>query len=263
MPTVWEATTPRSEALGELRSGEQTTMKTWLEKADHLLPSFVNLVSQVDGKTGSPGELDLRITDTNEKAYQRAFFRPKPTEVSGSSSGTIKIDWLDIEVPVVGGAAPRRPCLDMIGAVDGKPCLIAELKDEGGKSPFYAVQEVLSYACRARDNHLTLTSHSSWTSDNGHGVIDEYWRHYEGKYLIVGGPDGYWKTWIAQWNLIVAVGSKWLVDSGLVGHRLLFVSFPEIDFLEQKPTDDKYTPSVPGSATWTVLFEAHANAEVR
>ena len=261
--TVWEANTPRSDAPGELRTGELITMKEWLTQASHVLPKFGNFVPRTDDKPGVPNPLPLSIGDTGEKAFQRAFFLQRKTTVLGSSAGPIAIEWLDIETAVVNGPASRRPCLDMIGAIHGTPCVIAELKAAGGTSPFDAIQEVLSYGCSARDNHSALTSHPGWASKEECGDIPHFWPRYEGKYLMVGGPNEYWEKWKDQWGLVVAAGTKWLVDSGLVGHQLIFVAFPQVDFRTQKGESETYTPRVGQDCSWTVLFEAHASAENR
>lgn len=261
MASVWKATTPRSELAGELRRGEQISMRAWLEKAHWLLPNFESFVRPAGGNPGQPGPLNLAIQRTSEAAYQRAFFLQRATKVSGSLCGCFQIDWLDIEVPVVGGVDPRRPSLDMIGEVNGTPCVIAELKDVGGTSPFDAIQEVLSYGCSTRDNHLALTGHPGWTSDSERGDIPEYWSRYKGKYLVVGGPYRYWETWKSHWALIWAAGAKWLVESGLSGHRLIFVAFPEVDFSAQKGEKDRYAPRLENDDIWTVLSEAHASVE--
>lgn len=259
MGTVWQANTPNSLAEVILSSGETATMKSVLAELRRVIPDFHNPVSRGEsGTQGNPGALNLLIQDTSEKAYQRAFFLHGESRIVGTSeaNGSIVVKWLDIEVPVVHGAAPRRLSLDLIGAVDGKASVIAELKAEDGTSPFHAVQEVLSYGCRAKENHKHLTSHTSYINNEQEHPIASYWPTYEGKYLVVGGPEEYWAKWQGYWDLILAVSTKWLVNSGLTGHRLMFVSFPSTDFREQKTSLEKYTPRV-GESRWTLLFETH------
>jgi hypothetical protein len=233
-------------------------MNEWLEKAGHILPGFQKPVWQADGNAPNHGSLNLSIQRTSEEAYQRAFFLQGTTKVSGVtgvSSGFLEINWLDIEVTVVRGE--RR--LDMIGAVGKTPCVVAELKNTNGASPFEAIQKVLSYACIVRGNKATLTSHPSWKTDLENGDIPEYWPGYNGKYLVVGGPKGYWEMWKDHWGLIVAAGTKWLVESGLVGYRLILVEFPDIDFESQRGETATYTPRVASEVVWTALFEACAD----
>ena len=43
----------------------------------------------------------------------------------------------------------------------------------------------------------------------------------------------------------------------------MFVSFPTVNFKDQKGEKGSYTPRVEKDSTWTVLFEAHASAEMR
>jgi hypothetical protein len=261
--TVWEVTTPRSEEVTELRPGEETTMREWLERSGKLLPNFQKPVVQkpvvqAGVKESSPDPLDLSIQRTTEEAYQRAFFLQGSTKISGAIGGSVQINWLDIEVTLVGGDSPRR--LDMIGAVGDDSYVVVELKAAKGASPFEAIQKVLSYACSVRGNELTLASHPSWTTDSDRGDIPDYSSNtkYKGKYLVVGGPKGYWADWKDHWGLIFAAGTKWLVESGLVGYRLIFVEFPDIDFKGQKGDRATYTPRVDSEVVWTALFEACA-----
>ena len=256
---MWKkADTPRSNAEGSLQhGGEVTTMNKHLATMRSVIPIFVNLVPDEQNVAKSkPNPLDLQIGDIKEKAYQRAFFLQKRVRVQGAAHGDVCVDWLDIEVPVIEGDKPRRPSLDMIGFVDGMSHLIAELKGPEGESPFHAIQELLSYACCARDNHARLVSHPSWKNGKEHGQIPNYWPEYKGKYLVVSGPREYWNKWRDQLALIAAAGSSWLIDSGLRGHRLILAEFDDENFAAQRMAESKYAPQVK-SNIWSVLYEAY------
>jgi len=235
-------------------------MKAMLKELRRVIPDFHSHIPLCEiGAWGSPKALRLDIQSTSEAAYQRAFFRQRSTRISGSTDAPIDITWLDIEVPVVPGNTGRRHALDMIGAVDGTPSVIAELKGVNGTSPFNAIQEVLSYGCRAREHYKQLMSHPRATSSLGDIEISKYWPTYDGKYLIVGAPEQYWVKWKAHWELVLAVGSKWFVQSGLRGHRLIFAAFPAVDFKKQKARQRLYTPAA-AENHWSVISEVHCPA---
>lgn len=256
MTTVWEANTPRSKAVRVCPGRGDTSMSALLKELEVALPRFVNVVSHEHiCRATSPQPLALEITDTEEKAYQRAFFLARSTRIKGSAVGNIDAEWLDFEVPVVNNNSPRRPSLDLIGKAEGSPSMIVELKKAGGQSPFHAVLEALSYAQCAHSNHLTLNSHPEFKVLGKVNAIPAYWPKYKGKYIVVGGPDLYWKPWMPYLDRIAAAGVRWLKSSSLHGHHLMFVSFPSQDFKRQKGSKPTYTPH-PLKTDWTVLFEA-------
>jgi hypothetical protein len=254
--TVWEVNTPRSKAIRPCPGRSDTAMIAILSEMRVALPDFQSVVTHEHlCRLNNPAPLSLEIADTGEKAYQRAFFLARSTRIRGSREGIIDAAWLDIEVPVVNNNSPRRPCLDMIGHVQGTPSMIVELKKAGGQSPFHAIREVISYAQCAQNNHLSLKSHPKFMASGKSGIIPEYWPEYKGKYLVVGGPDLYWNRWMPHLDVIAAAGVKWLRNSSLHGHHLMFVTYPSENFEEQKGSDTKYTPQ-PLTSDWAVFFEA-------
>jgi hypothetical protein len=259
MTSVWGVTSPGSAAKSQLESGKMTTMKELLKELRDVIPEFQNIASTCDdGTFGNPKSPTFSIKDAKEKAYQRAYHSQDSTEIIGTleGNGRIHVTWLDIEVPVVPGTKARRPSLDMIGQVAGVPSLIVELKAAGGTSPFHAIQEVLSYAHRVVENQGQLKSHKTWRKGAQEIPIPPYWPHYQGKYLVIAGPNDYWAKWKSEWDLILAVGTMWFAKSGLQGYRLILASFPGVDFKKQRGASERYTPRIKDNR-WTVMYEVH------
>jgi hypothetical protein len=59
--------------------------------------------------------------------------------------------------------------------------------------------------------------------------------------------------------VIAAAGVRWLADSELKGHHLMFVAYAGEDFKKQKGELAKYTPHAL-TCDWRVLFEARCPA---
>jgi hypothetical protein len=253
--SVWMATSPNSNKKDAAGKSMKKILEAWNENA---IPVFERLPTDgTEAKISKPGKRSLAIADIQEKAYQRAYFVKKKICVVVDDKEKFDVEWLDIEVPVVQGGKARRLCLDMIGRVGGKNTfVIGELKGPHGTSPFYAIKEVLSYACHVCDNHARLESHPAFHKDTEIIEVPSYWPEYEGEYLIVGAPSSYWGKWAEHKRKIKAVGAKWLAESGLQGHRLLMVEYPDEDFKSQREGPKKYVPCVlNGNDQWGVVYE--------
>jgi hypothetical protein len=260
MNTVWTANSPRSKASRPCPGRGDISMLSLLNEMEASLVPFKCIVTHEHLRRPTlPGAIDLEIEDTGEKAYQRAFFLARKTRIKGSLLGDIDASWLDIEVPVVNSNISRRSCLDMIGMVKGVPSMIVELKDDRGQSPFQAIHEVLSYGQCASKNCLDLKSRARVTASGKSIDVSAYWPQYRGQYLVVGGPDDYWRRWENHFGVIAAAGVRWLADSELKGHHLMFVAYAGEDFKKQKGELAKYTPHAL-TCDWRVLFEARCPA---
>jgi len=146
----------------------------------------------------------------------------------------------------------------MIGqAVGTSSFVIAELKACRGASPFYAIQEVLSYALYAMKYRDKLSSHKAFINGKQNIEVRKYWHDYECRYLIVGAPCSYWRIWSDHKDKIKEAGAKWLAESGLSQHRLLIVKYEDEDFKSQKHENNRYLPCVRNGKNkpWRVLYE--------
>ncbi|MEI7526192.1 MAG: hypothetical protein WCJ95_17740 [Mariniphaga sp.] len=76
-----------------------------------------------------------------ETGYQRKIIRSRISEIDKE-----QVSWCDIEIPVVFGNYPRRPCLDLLGHVNGNKLVICELKyGRNGDNPLIAGAQILFY----------------------------------------------------------------------------------------------------------------------
>jgi len=198
----------------------------------------------VKGRFSEPGPLLLKLAGTSENAYKYAFLKGKQAQINFVNGKSIKLDWLDMEVPVMPGENPRRRCLDLIGKTrEGNKAdfVIAELKKEGGDSPFYAAYEAIFYALSVKNNTKELVHHPSFDG----APIENYWKYYKNcKYLIVAATNKYWEMWKDHLNKLKDI-SSWVENK--YKYKLIYAEFNKVDFKTQKQNsvNGKYSPSVP------------------
>lgn len=217
----------------------------------------------------APGEVEMKIADTGEKAAQRAILRQGETDdIHGS-----RIRWIDAEVPVCPGGNPRRRCVDLLGArLIGKPryqnpleirrLRIVELKfttaaGQLSDSPPCAIFEALAYGASLYANRVS----------NG----GDLWGHRHLALDATTFPDvyvaanrSYWRAWgnvlgdNARYLWLLQYALRDLLAPAFGPHRrpvFNWAVFPDIDFARQKGGKRVYEPRIPARTRgWDSLW---------
>ncbi len=246
--------------IGEIKSG---TDKKRLE----------NILKQKSDseKLSSLGKFteNVHLKNQGETAYQRAIFAGKNSELQ--TIGSVK--WLDLELPVIFGAASRRSSLDLIGKTkaDNK-IILCELKyanpstNSKSNSPTYALLELLVYYFYIQINAKKLAtvgiSHANkvvgtwdWTLCNDPKNI----------ILAVTANHKYWSWWLddkRKTNTLNEVEEirKYLPTELIV--KFFSTEDPSPCFTEQAKKLDKsgrYKP-LPLNGNWTEKLNADDQA---
>jgi len=159
-----------------------------------------------DNHPSKPGKPNLKkIKATTEVAFQRGIYNSKNTcliKIENSLEETNRIDWLDIELPVVLSKKSRRPCIDIIGLNKDK-LVLCELKytktnaKTFGDNPMYAVFELLIYYYFIRINFKKLDEFKIFheLESNKNFNWEKYLKNSV-PLLIVTANDYYWKYWL-------------------------------------------------------------------
>lgn len=140
-----------------------------------------------------PGKFSDEISDTGEKAMQRAIYDAGTTELDDNT-----IHWAGIELPVLLTKKRRKMCVDLIGLIDDKPHIVelkycpTNAKSPTSNSPLYGIFEVLIYYlivkyCTAE----ALDIHSHRDSDRAKFKWTEI-----GRKLFVAANFSYWNIWL-------------------------------------------------------------------
>lgn len=223
---------------------------TYFTKTDIIAFSMENLtfqkeindvMSAVNSTTaGTPGSFSKNIAGTGETAYQRAIIDKQKTNFN-----EFKIDWIDIETPVIPGGSSRRNCLDLIGiAEENNKVVLVELKDEGGDNPFDAAFQIIEYFLDIVKNSTELKLHKN-IGKSYSTIADIYQNKKPDKkntVLIVAGPVNYWKEWEDSINLSALLKEfKKIIEKDYTLH---FAKFPTEKFSDQKLNENKYTPEL-------------------
>jgi hypothetical protein len=236
---------PRNIILGIIDSAKK------FEK-NKSIDSLRQIVEKFDKKQyhTKPGKLAVCISDTGEKAYQRAVFLSEKTQLQSLG----EIVWNDLELPVVFNSSSRRKCIDLIGTIDNDASVLCELKFASQKSnsnsPLYAVIELLTYYYLIQENYEEL--------DSGHVfhknkiVKDFRWKDFNhNSIFIVGANEKYWNYWQKRYESKEDQMREWLNSIPLA---IRFFSFVDLDFKEQKGILKKYKPSLAGKTAWTEVY---------
>ncbi len=229
-------------------------LQNWDGRKEEIKDFYENIKKEIKISTYhcNPGDISTYLIKTGENAYHRAFLKKKYAKLELKNVPTITLHWLDIEVPVVLSESSRKPCLDMIGKINGSSFVIAELKVKRGTSPFDAIRELLFYAIHAKENNKNgkkLESHKNIISKNGtKSPILSYWENYsDAKYLIVAAPNDYWDIWLDHKDKLEEIAgwikSKWQ-------YELRFVRFELEEFEKQTSKGKAYEPEYHKDVVW-------------
>lgn len=209
----------------------------------------------------SPGEANLNsINSTSETAFQRAIYNDSPTTFKLKNGNTRKIEWLDLELPVVLNKSSRRICLDLIGLVDNTPtiCELKYFKNSAGDHPVYAIFEVLVYYYFVLCNYKKLDDekihHTNLKKFVWKSVINT-----PTPIFLVAANDSYWDYWLhkrrghskisKQLRLALDFADKLRLD-------IHILKAPNEDFEKQKnnSTDNEhYSPKILNSGSWETV----------
>jgi len=201
-----------------------------------------------------PGPMTFEIKDYGEKAFQRGLLLSQTTLLDYKGvKGFETAEWLDGELPIVLTNKGRRPCIDLIGSLDGIP-ILCELKYSYkgfGDSPEYAVIELLTYYCLIQFNALALdvsnVHHTSgkpfqweWITNNGFPE------------LIVCANKIYWSKWFKQKRDRITLTKKVFDWSKTLDTNIHLFQSEDFNFKSQKGVG-KYTPSIPINGIWEII----------
>lgn len=196
------------------------------------------------------------IKSITETAYQRAIFNGKYSEIM-IGDREHRIDWLDLEVPVVLTKKSRKKSIDLIGKTNfDNRYVISELKFSNRSSsqrPEYAIFELLFYY------YCILTSHNILDNRNvSHQILgrDKYkWLDIinSNPYLIITANANYWDLWFKKktygddykssvLKLVENLKNRMQID-------IILSKTENVDFSLQKKGDKPYCPSI-SSTSW-------------
>lgn len=200
----------------------------------------------------SPKPFSEQIRATGETAYQRAVFLSGKAKLHSLG----EVVWSDLELPVVLNKSRRRPCVDLIGMLDGKTPVLCELKfaskNSSSNSPVYAVIELLIYYYLIVDNCCELDNEKVFHKNER--VKNFEWSKFNSSSIfIICANETYWKYWIKRYEKQKIDIKPWL-GSFL---KFRFFSTSDFDFKKQKETnsiDGKYIPSVLGKTEWSEIY---------
>ncbi len=196
-----------------------------------------------------PGNFSLVISDTGEKAYQRAILAGK-TQLDSLG----EIVWNDIELPVVFNKSSKRRCVDLLGILNNKTSVLCELKFASNtypsNSPIFAAIELLIYYYLIKDNSENLDKEEVFHK-NEHVKRFKWSDFNRNSMLIVAANQTYWTCWKKQFE-----GRKNEIESwhSKLTLEIRFFSFDNFDFKKQKGDQSKYLPSISDKREWTEVY---------
>lgn len=197
-----------------------------------------------------PGKLSLDISDTGEKAYQRAIFISGKTQLNTLG----EIVWKDLELPVVFNKSSRRRCIDLVGAMSNGLSVLCELKfatqKSNSNSPVYAIIELLIYYYLIQENYESLDERKVYHKNE---IVKPFkWKDLtQHSVFIVAGNEKYWSYWQRRYEKKKNDLADWLRVFPL---RVHLFSSSNFDFKEQKGHQNKYRPSLADKSEWKEIF---------
>lgn len=192
-----------------------------------------------------PGKFSLRISDTGEKAYQRAIFSSGITKLHTIG----EVVWNDLELPVVFNRNSRRVSIDLIGTLNNNTPILCELKFASKQEgPVYAAIELLIYYYLIQDNFEELDKKKVFHEN---GIRFQWKAINDNTILVVGANKGYWNEWKTHYDERRIDIESW---RNSLPQKVRYFSFYDFDFKGQKGTYVKYTPSVFDKIQWTEEF---------
>ena len=186
----------------------------------------------------SPDEFSTRIKDICEKAFQRAIFISKTSDV-----GSAAITWLDMELPVNESGSARDNCLDLLGVDATGRYVLCELKfarkSKGHGSPSDANKQIRDYY-RFLTEHIGTIKNELHTNARAKSIDEEAFKSQMPR-LIVAANEKYWHVW----------RKEAFIDNGVEHYS---IKIDPNEFLRQKGEAKEYDPKPPMSGLkWTRL----------
>lgn len=189
-------------------------------------------------KTRKAGAYSTEITDTAERAFQRAIIQGKTSLVKGE-----EITWIDIELPVYGDKS-RGKSIDLIGKDSKGNYVLCELKfrkERDSDGPNEATEQLKGYHEYIKKNAKDLNS-MNLKHTNAKEKID--WERVAGENtrLFVVANEFYWNTWLKP--------SKKQEKPFDKDVEYYSVDVNRYEFEKQKGKKTAYTPQMPPDTKW-------------
>lgn len=181
---------------------------------EELIKNVFNLADEHHYKKSGPKEYDVlnKTSNTEETLLQRIIIDQKISIIENA-----KIQWLDIELPVILNENHPRPRIDIIGRDESMNFVICKLKfGKSEDSPESALFQILEY-------YLCILFNSSELDLSGihHSNADNSWKWSEiskkNTILVIGGDSVYWNSWKGKYE-------KGLIDrmTKLIGIQIFY-----------------------------------------
>lgn len=191
------------------------------------------------------------ISSIGETAFQRAIFNSKMVKLHDAD---IKIEWIDLEIPITLNKNSRRNCIDLIGKTT-EELILVELKylsSSKSNSPYYGVLELAIYLYLLKENYKNLDKYKVY-----HQLISMEnfcWSNYldknKIKMLFVANND-YFNYWIDKDKTELNNLLKEIKDFFDIEYEI-YETVNE-DFKKQKGNQSKYKPLISSSSWKKVL----------
>lgn len=205
-------------------------------------------------KKSRPNKPNLdKISSTGETALQRAIFNEGTSALQDAKE---KIEWLDLEVPIVLSANSRRNCIDLLG-LNGNSLVVTELKfgkTSQTDSPFYGILELAVYYYFLLENHTKLDKYKVYHKTEQLENIDFSWEKYVGEKnikLIFAANSDYFKYWIEHRKISINELNNLTKNIGdEFGILFEIYSMENEDFKKQKGDKVNYKPVIENGKPW-------------
>ncbi len=144
-----------------------------------------------------PGDFVASVANwDSETGYQRKILRSLVSII-----GKEQVSWCDIEIPVVFGNYPRRPCLDLLGHVNGNKLVICELKyGLNGDNPLIAGAQILFYYFMILSNldNFRVNNILHTNAINPENIHWEYSEDNDRIEILVAANQNYWEQYAGE-----------------------------------------------------------------
>lgn len=145
-------------------------------------------------KWTQPQPLPEFVDTCSETAFQRAIFWSDHCEIGG-----IKVQWLDIELPVDLVRKGRGHCVDLIGRADDNRMVLCELKfgKPGNGCPIKGREQLLDYYYQIKKNCIGLDKDDCLHHPNALEKGTFQWKELasDDTLLVLAANDDYWNYW--------------------------------------------------------------------
>jgi len=214
-----------------------------LQKYDQRIPNFEIAISGVGENYPTLPQVPKKlISDTSEKAFQRAIFFATQIKIHLTNKLTIDLFLLDYEIPVILNSNSRRKSVDLISkSISGFQ--IHEVKYNRSKdSPFFAASEIIKYRHIISENYALLDKNN--VHHRGEDFRNFAWKNLnENCQMYVVANEDYWKYWRKK---IGETNFSEFVDL-MASMRITCLTGKNVDFNNQKNLSENgpYMPHLP------------------